>query len=36
MISRLSEYSLIAFPVWGLRQAVGYLRQDPSNLAWRV
>jgi hypothetical protein len=36
MIGCLSKYPSIALRVWGSREAIGYLHQDPSNFARRV
>jgi hypothetical protein len=36
MIGRQSKDPLIALHVWGSREAISYLRQDPSNFARRV
>jgi hypothetical protein len=36
MIGRLSKYLLIALRIWGSLEAIGYLRQDPSNFARHV
>jgi hypothetical protein len=36
MIGRLSKDPPIALRVWGSREAIDYLCQDPSNFARRV
>jgi hypothetical protein len=36
MIGHLCKHPSIALRTWGSREAIGYLRQDSSNLAWHV
>jgi hypothetical protein len=36
VISCLSKQSLVAFCVWGSREAVSYLGQYPFDFTWRV